>query len=170
MMKKIKVTRTYLQLLNKPATNFNFPDKSITINQLKDPEVEYYLYLYDAVGADLNWVDRKLMAKDDLQKIIKSPRVAIFVLYYQGQPAGYSELCRENEQSIELAYFGLAPKFRGKGLGKHLLNFTIDKAFTYFPRRLWLHTCSLDHPHAMNNYLRRGFQVFDQKVVDQVVK
>lgn len=169
-MKTIKVTRTYLQLLNKPSIDFNFPDKSIEVCQLREPTVDYYLYLYNAVGNDIHWVDRNLLNREALEKIITNSNVIIYVMYYQGHPAGYSELHRENQDSVELAYFGLIPKFRGKGLGKHLLNYTIEKAFKYYPRRLWLHTCNLDHPHAMNNYLRRGFQVFDQKVVDQVVK
>ncbi|MFW5761862.1 MAG: GNAT family N-acetyltransferase [Cyclobacteriaceae bacterium] len=169
-MKTIKVTRTYLQLINKPALDFDFPDKSVKILPVKNPTVDFYLYLYNAVGADINWVDRNLLPKDDLEKMICSPQVIIFVMYYQGHPAGYTELCRENGDSIELAYFGLLPKYRGKGLGKYLLNFTIEKAFQYYPRRLWLHTCNLDHPHALQNYIRRGFQVFDQKIVDQRVK
>jgi GNAT superfamily N-acetyltransferase len=168
-MKTIKITRTYLQLLSKPSLDFNFPDKSVSIVQLKEPSVEYYLYLYNAVGSDINWVDRTLLPKEELKRMICNPKVIIYVMHYQGHPAGYSELHREAGDSIELAYFGLLPRFRGKGLGKYLLNFTIDKAFQYFPRRLWLHTCNLDHPHAMQNYLRRGFQVFDQKIVDQVV-
>jgi GNAT superfamily N-acetyltransferase len=169
-MKTIKVTRTYLQLLNKPGLDFNFPDKHTTIVPLIYPSVEYYLYLYNAVGSDLNWVDRNLLPKKELKEIISSSKVAIYVMYYQGHPAGYSELYKETKENIELAYFGLLPNYRGKGLGKYLLNFTIEKAFTNYPRRLWLHTCNLDHPYAINNYIRRGFQVFDQKVVDQVVK
>jgi GNAT superfamily N-acetyltransferase len=169
-MKTIKITRTYLQLLSKPNIDVNFPDKNTVILQLKEPTVDFYLYLYNAVGADLNWVDRKLLPKEEFKKLIDNPQVVIYVLYHYGHPAGYAELKKDNQDSIELAYFGLLPKYRGKGLGKYLLNFAIDKAFANYPRRLWLHTCELDHPHAINNYLRRGFQVFDQKVVDQVVK
>ena len=67
------------------------------------------------------------------------------------------------------AYFGLFPAFIGKGLGKYLLAWALDRAWSFNPRRVWVHTCDLDHPAALPNYLRAGFTVYDETVVEQIV-
>ena len=86
-----------------------------------------------------------------------------------GQPAGYSELDRREPGQIELAYFGLFPQFIGQGLGKYFLGWTLDRAWSYGPDRVWLHTCDLDHPAALPNYQQAGFVVFDEQMIQQVV-
>ena len=75
-----------------------------------------------------------------------------------GAPAGYFELKRCDDGSVEIAYFGLLPDFVGKGLGKYLLVRAIEEAWALAPSRVWLHTCTLDHPAALPNYLARGFK------------
>ena len=139
------------------------------VMDLKKPTVKFYRYLYDAVGEGMNWVDRKLLADKELIKIISAPEVNINVCYYEGHPAGYSEINIKDPENIELAYFGVIPEFRGKGLGKYLLNWTIKKVKDYHPKRLWLHTCSLDHPFAVDNYKKRGFRIYKNEWVDQVI-
>ena len=76
----------------------------------------------------------------------------------------FTELESRIEGEIELVQFGLMPEFIGQGLGKHLLQWTIDKAWSYRPRRFWLHTCTLDHPNALGFYQRTGFAPYERKV------
>jgi GNAT superfamily N-acetyltransferase len=83
---------------------------------------------------------------------------------WKAAPAGYFELKRHPDQSIEIAYFGLLPEYIGRGWGKYLLTEAVRTAWSMGPQRVWLHTCTLDHPAALPNYLRRGFQPFREEV------
>ncbi|MCX6553288.1 MAG: GNAT family N-acetyltransferase, partial [Acidobacteria bacterium] len=85
------------------------------------------------------------------------PGVSLWVLCVRNAPAGWFELREEPGASTEIAYFGLLPEFVGKGLGKHLLSVAVERAFEQGARRIWLHTCTKDHPAALTNYQRRGF-------------
>jgi GNAT superfamily N-acetyltransferase len=91
------------------------------------------------------------------------------VLYVEGTPAGFAEFDRRVAGEVELIQFGLVPEFIGEGLGKWFLQWTIDRAWSYEPRRYWLHTCTLDHPSALTNYLRRGFTLYKQETKQQMV-
>ena len=82
----------------------------------------------------------------------------------EGVPAGYAALDRRIEGEIELMQFGLMPEFIGQGLGQYFLQWTIDKAWSYRPRRFWLHTCTKDHPAALPNYLKAGFAVYKEEM------
>ena len=85
----------------------------------------------------------------------------------EGVPAGFAELDRRIEGEIELAQFGLMPEFIGQGLGRYFLRWAIDKAWSYGPRRFWLHTDTKDHPGALPNYLKAGFAIYKEEVKDQ---
>jgi GNAT superfamily N-acetyltransferase len=84
-------------------------------------------------------------------------------MYGEGAPAGYFELERHPDGSIEIAYFGLIQEFLGRGLGKHLLTVAAEQAWSDGANRVWLHTCTLDDATAMPNYLKRGFTSFKQE-------
>ncbi len=156
-MKKVTVTRTYLEMLQKP----NWPEtqwpEGTLVMHAKNPGVAFYRYLYNSVGSDWTWVDRKRMNDDKLKMVIQNPRVFIHVLYYQGTPAGYIELDARLEHEVEIAYFGMMSEFIGKGLGHKLLEWGIREAWKFAPRRVWLHTCTLDHPAALPLYKKIGF-------------
>jgi GNAT superfamily N-acetyltransferase len=107
------------------------------------------------------------MPEKELQAIIHDDQVDIFVLIAAEELAGYSEIDRRKPGEIELAYFGLFPNAIGQGLGKYLLHWTLRVAWSYQPGRVWVHTCDLDHPAALPNYLKAGFQVYDEAFVDQ---
>jgi GNAT superfamily N-acetyltransferase len=78
----------------------------------------------------------------------------------------FAELDWRIESEIELLQFGLMPQFIGQGLGRYFLQWTIDKAWSYLPRRFWLHTGTKDHPAALPNYLKAGFTVYKEEVKD----
>src|SRR5205085_5112558 len=96
--------------------------------------------------------------------IIRDPLDEVHVLHVDGTPAGFAELDRRTNDEIELVHFGLMPGFLGQGLGKFFLQWTIDKAWSYRPRRFWLHTCTLDHPVALPNYLKAGFAIYKEEL------
>ncbi len=77
---------------------------------------------------------------------------------WEAAPAGYFELCEHDDGAVEIVYFGLLPDFIGRGWGKYLLTGATQAAWGLGPSRVWLHTCTLDHPAALPNYLRRGFR------------
>ena len=84
-----------------------------------------------------------------------------WVGYYKGSPAGYYELQQQDGGDVEIAYFGLAPRFIGKGFGGYLLSHAIKSAWNWEgTRRVWVHTCTLDHPTALQNYKARGLEVY----------
>lgn len=168
-MKTFQVKTFYLQMLRRPKPSLPPPVPPVEILQAKQPAIPFYRFLYDAVGRDWNWVDRKRMSDEALGAIIHDDLVEIYVLHVEQAPAGFGELDRRTEGQIELAYFGLMPEFIGKGFGKRFLHWVVQKAWSYGPRRLWLHTCDLDHPAALPVYLEAGFVVFDQRIVDKEI-
>ena len=93
---------------------------------------------------------------------MNDPRLEVHVLMVDGAPAGFAELDRRKEGEIELVQFGLMGAFIGQGLGKYFLQWTIDKAWSYSPKRFWLHTCTKDHPAALPNYLKAGFGIYKE--------
>lgn len=156
----MSVTVTYLQMFSRPARVVPPPRDDLAVIHAKQPTIGYYRYLYDAVGRDWNWQSRKRLSDADLTAIIHDPRNEVHVLHVDGVPAGFAELDRRTEDEIELVQFGLMREFIGQGLGRYFIHWTVDRAWSYGPERLWLHTCTEDHPAAIPNYLKAGFQVY----------
>lgn len=132
----------------------------VQLVQLETPDVPFYRFLYNTVGEAWRWRDRRLMSDDELRAVMSAPGVDIFVLNADGAPAGYFENVTQDGDT-EIAYLGLRPGFTGRGLGKYLLSAAIARAWAAGTRRVWVHTCNLDHPAALNNYLARGFNLYD---------
>jgi GNAT superfamily N-acetyltransferase len=106
---------------------------------------------------------RRLLPDEELERILADPAVEVNVMWVAGVPAGYAELDRRRPPEVELAYFGLLPEFIGRGLGRWLLDWTVHHAWRRRPRRLWVHTCDLDHPRALAVYQNAGFRVYDER-------
>jgi len=154
---------TYLEMTERPTSpTLARPAQKIALLRAENPTVSYYQYLYREVGRDWLWWERLSMSEPDLAAIIQDEKVEIYTLFVGGVPAGYGELDRRNSPDIELAYFGLMPEFIGQGLGGYFLRWMIDQAWTYEPKRLFVHTCTEDHPAAIHNYQRHGFVPYDQ--------
>ena len=159
----IEVRRTYLELtdpsqLERRSTG----DPTVRVERVNACPCSFFRYLYREVGRNYHWVDRLHWTEDEIKEHLSRPGVSIWAMYQGGSPAGYFELNRWDDGSIEIAYFGLLPEFIGKGLGKHLLNRAIEEAWAAGASRVWLHTCSLDDPAAMPNYLKRGFRPYKE--------
>ena len=114
--------------------------------------------MYRRVGEAWLWWERLLMPDETLAAILADPATEIRVLYCGGAFAGYSELNRSDARAVEIAYFGIAPDVFGQGLGRVLLTATLRAAWGGAAERVWLHTCTEDHPGALAFYERMGFQ------------
>jgi GNAT superfamily N-acetyltransferase len=158
----MKVKTTYLEMLTHPQGVVPPPRDGLGVVHAKRPSVPYYRFLYDAVGRDYDWTSRKKLPDAELAALLHDPRLEVHVLMAGGVPAGFAELDRRIDGEIELVQFGLISEFIGQGLGKYFLQWTIDKAWSYNPRRFWLHTCTKDHPVALPNYLKAGFAIYKE--------
>jgi GNAT superfamily N-acetyltransferase len=121
--------------------------------------------LYLAVGQMWSWNDKRLWSDEQWKEYGLAPELRTFVVHYDGSLAGYYELRRDDEGGVEIAYFGLLPEFIGRGLGGALLTSAIEDAWqtTSSVSRVWVHTCTLDHPSALGNYQARGMVIYKQE-------
>ncbi|MGH7699579.1 MAG: GNAT family N-acetyltransferase [Gemmatimonadales bacterium] len=156
----MEVIRTYLQL-TEPGQfrdgSGSFPD--LVIERVHDPAAELYRRLYRTVGEAYHWRDRWDWTDAEILAHLAQPAITLHVARRGDADVGWYELRRvPDDGSVEIAYFGLMPGALGRGLGKHLLSCAVRDAWALGATRVWLHTCTLDHPHALPNYHARGFQ------------
>jgi ribosomal protein S18 acetylase RimI-like enzyme len=163
----MQATRTYLELTSrgqfKPAFG-EFPGVSVV--RAPHPQPELYRLCYRSVGEAFHWRDRWDWRDAEIAAHVGSPGIHLFVATRgaatnAAQLAGWYELRRvPEEDSVEIAYFGIVPAEFGRGFGKHLLSSAVRDAWALDPQRVWLHTCTLDHPNALPNYIARGFSPY----------
>ena len=155
----MEATRTYLELTTPGQFRSafgHFPE--IDIERVARPTPELYRHCYRTVGEAYHWRDRWDWTDAEIRAHLAQREIILYVARRHGSLAGWYELRRVPEDdSVEIAYFGLAPDAIGIGLGKHLLSCAVRDAWALEPARVWLHTCTLDHPHALPNYEKRGF-------------
>jgi GNAT superfamily N-acetyltransferase len=155
----MEATRTYLELTTPgqfQSAYGHFPE--IAIERVALPTPELYRHCYRTVGEAYHWRDRWDWTDAEIRAHLAQPEITLYVARCHGALAGWYELRRVPEDdSVEIAYFGLAPDAIGRGFGKHLLSCAVRDAWALEPARVWLHTCTLDHPHALPNYKNRGF-------------
>jgi len=157
----IEVNRTYLEMRDRFELNgAKLDDQKILLEHLDDCSVELFRFLYAEVGKNYHWIDRLPWTDEEIAKYLLQPEISLWLMTYEDKTAGYFELRKCDDGSTELAYFGLMPEFIGRGLGKHLLTAAVEQAWADGAKRVWLHTCTLDDPAALPNYLKRGFRPF----------
>jgi GNAT superfamily N-acetyltransferase len=153
--------RTYLEMRDPAALRpARLDDPTITVEHAVDCFPALWRFLYAEVGRRYHWVDRLGWTDEQIRDHLDDDAVSIWLLMVKGTLAGYFELHRDQEDGIEIAYFGLFHEFTGRGLGAHLLTVAVERAWGLTSSRVWLHTCSLDHPAALPNYIKRGFTPF----------
>lgn len=154
------VTRTYLTL-DSPGELRPVPAPPVLprLERSEPADPALARRLYRRVGRHFRWADRLAWSDEQWRERFARPEVTLWVLEHDGRLAGYFELERHPDGSVEVAYFGLCPEFLGRGLGGWLLTEAVVRAWELCPTRVWLHTCELDHPAALPNYLRRGFRI-----------
>ncbi|WP_376088298.1 GNAT family N-acetyltransferase [Roseomonas sp. CCTCC AB2023176] len=155
----VTVEVTFLRMEAPPADPAPPLPDGVGVLRLPRPTVGFYRYLYDTVGRDYCWWLRRTVSDGRLGRILADPAVSIHVLYRDGEPAGFYELERRPDRTINLGYFGLMPHVIGAGLGRPFLRDAVDTAWAERPDGLTVNTCTADHPRAMPNYLAAGFTV-----------
>lgn len=140
------------ELKGKPAVN----GLEIKYCEIKQWPLNKFLYRY--VGTPYTWTDKNKDSDAQWQAYVEDPNVHTWVAYFKGAIAGYVEMQQQDNGDVEIVYFGLTPEFVGKGMGGYLLTYAVEQAWLLpNTKRVWLHTCTLDHPSAKNNYEARGF-------------
>jgi len=141
------------------------PAPDIHLEWVSDVTVPLYRSLYNAVGEAWLWWERRQMSDADLAAIVADPAVDIGVLRAGSVLAGYTELDRRRAGEAEIAYLGLTPPFIGRGCGGYLMGAALRAAWSRAPTRVWLHTCTEDHPGALAFYRRAGFCAYRTEAV-----
>jgi prephenate dehydrogenase len=157
--REVPAVRTYLEMTARPARLPFPPGIACRVERVDPCPPAFFRYLYREVGRAWHWTDRLVWNDDDIRAYLAQPGLELWVLQVDGAPAGYAELHRREGGEVELVYFGLMPDAIGRGLGGAFLSAAVDRAWDGETRRVWLHTCTLDHPHALSNYRKRGFRV-----------
>ena len=161
--------RTHLELRSqdgfRPARSLAEPVELVRRDRISAAE---YVELYVLVGELWLWRDRLVWSRDELERYLASPDVHVWTAHVRGATAGYFELRRHADRSVEVMYFGLAPAFFGRGIGGWLLTRAVEESFALGASRIVLNTCTLDAPQALPNYLARGFTIVseDQYMLD----
>lgn len=154
-----EVTTTYLEMTSPAKLQPRHShDPRFTIREVNHREWQLNRSLYLSVGEPWGWTDKRAWSDDQWQAYVATDALKTFLGHYDDSVAGYYELRREKSE-VEIAYFGLAPHFVGRGLGGALLTSAIEEAWRWDASRVWVHTCSLDHPSALRNYEARGMRI-----------
>ncbi len=133
-------------------------DTKFKLKILKKPiTTKRYIQLYEGVGKAYQWVDRLIISEEELEQTINKKETHIFVLRNGEQEIGFTELARKGD-NVEILYFGLFQKEIGKGYGPQFFQLTLEKAWSMLPHKVYLNTCDLDHPKALQMYQRFGFK------------
>ena len=156
-----RVTITYLEMRSPDQVVPWTGARRLDVRRAEVPCPELNRFFYATVGAEWWWHERLSWDRDRWLLWLDRPEVETWIGYHAGTPAGYFELEAQPGGQVELAYFGLLPTFIGKGLGSELLAAAIDRAWELASERVWVHTCTLDHPRALPNYRARGFRIYD---------
>ena len=148
------------------------------LNKVIKPEGDYFLDLLDPINFQLNkffyknigkkhkWIDRLVWTETQWIDYVSNKNVKTYIFKFKEDLAGFFELILHSEKKeVEIAYFGLLEEFQNKKLGSYLLSQAIQKSFKENIKRVWVHTCSLDHKNALNNYIARGMKIFKTEII-----
>lgn len=144
------------------------PSPEPRLEQAKVPSPALNRFLYTSVGGDWHWNDRLTWTWQRWMQWLDRPGHQTWVMHVDGTPAGYFELEKQGDD-VEIAYFGIAPQFIGRKLGGWLLTRTLEQGWAFGAQRVWVHTCSLDHPAALANYQARGMTVFKEETATKAL-
>ena len=158
------ITTYYLEMMSSDSLNEKTDPKGATVLECKIKQFQFNKFLYQLVGSNWNWTDKLSWSDEQWKAFAEVDTLRTWVAYVKGSPAGYFELQQQKNKHVEIAYFGLAPKFIGQGVGGYLLSQAVKAAWAWDgTTRVWVHTCTLDHPNALQNYQSRGFEIYQEE-------
>ena len=160
---KIASVVTYLDMRAAPPPRPSLRT-DLEIREVEKPALDWYRDLYRAVGSDWLWFSHLQMNDAALSAILSDPAVDILALRQGGRDIGFAELDRRRFPDVELVYFGLLGKAIGRGAGRFLMNAVLETAWAHQPARLWVRTCTLDHPAALGFYRCSGFTPYKREI------
>jgi ribosomal protein S18 acetylase RimI-like enzyme len=164
-----EIKRNYLEI-----TSLNYlkegkrPNKDYSLNLLDPVDFQLNRFFYKNIGKKHRWVDRLIWSDENWINYVSSKNVRTYIFKYKDNLIGFFELIFHQESNeIELAYLGILEEYQNKNLGSYLLSQAIKESFDKKKiNRVWVHTCSLDHKNALNNYLARGMKIFKTEVIN----
>ena len=162
-----KIERNYLEIISLSELNDirDYP-KDYQIKLIEPPDFQLNKFFYKNIGKKHRWVDRLIWSEQQWIDYVSSSKVKTYVLKNKDNLVGFFELIFHLEnKEVEIAYFGILEEYQNKKLGSFLLSEAIKKSFNENIKRVWLHTCSLDHENALKNYLARGMKIFKSEIV-----
>ena len=162
-----EVHRNYLEINSiEDLNDVNDPTEEYSLNLLEPQNFQLNKFFYKNIGKKHKWIDRLVWTENQWMDYVSSEKVKTYVLKYKGDLAGFFELIFHSEENeVEIAYFGILEEFQNKKLGSYLLSQAIQKSFKRDINRVWVHTCSLDHKNALNNYIARGMKIFKTETI-----
>ena len=163
-----KVERNYLEINFledlKRASNFSGKYSVSLVNPI---DFQLNKFFYKSIGKNHKWIDRLSWPEEKWINYVSSKNVQTYVFKFNDDLVGFFELIFHQEKNeIEIAYFGILEEYQNKKLGSFLLSEAIKKSFKKNVNRVWVHTCSLDHRNALNNYISRGMKIFKTETLN----
>ena len=160
-----KIQRNYLEINSLSELNESkIVEEGYSIKLVEPVDFQLNKFFYKNVGKNHHWVDRLVWTEKQWIEYVSNKKVKTYILKKQDDLAGYFELIL-HQNEIEIAYLGLLEEYQNKKLGSFLLSSAIKNSFSYQTKRVWVHTCSLDHKNALNNYISRGMKIFKKETV-----
>ena len=162
-----EIQRNYLQINSIQDLNEVIkPSEDYSLNLLEPTNFQLNKFFYKNVGRKHKWIDRLVWTETQWINYVSSEKVETYIFKHKDDLVGFFELISHIEkQEVEIAYFGLLEEFQNKKLGSYLLSQAIQKSFKENINRVWVHTCSLDHKNALNNYIARGMKIFKSETI-----
>ena len=165
MTKEVK--RNYLEINSiQDLIEVTKPTIDYSLNLLEPTNFQLNKFFYKNIGKKHKWIDRLVWTETQWIDYVSNEKVETYIFKYKDDLVGFFELISHSEKKeVEIAYFGLLEEFQNKKLGSYLLFKAIQKYFKKNIDRVWVHTCSLDHKNALNNYIARGMKIFKTETV-----
>ena len=162
-----EVKRNYLEINSlQDLKEGEQPSEHYKVNLIEPTDFQLNKFFYKNIGKKHKWIDRLIWNEEQWIKYVSNKNVKTFVLKNKKDLVGFFELIiHSKKKEVEIAYFGILEEYQNKKLGSFLLSDAIKKSFQQNVERVWLHTCSLDHKNALNNYLARGMKIFKSEIV-----
>ena len=162
-----EVQRNYLEINSIQDLNEVIkPSEDYSLNLLIPKNFQLNKFFYKNIGKKHKWIDRLVWSEAQWINYVSNEKIETYILKYKDDLAGFFELIAHAEKKeVEIAYFGLLEEFQNKKLGSYLLSQAIQKSFKEKINRVWVHTCSLDHKNALNNYIARGMKIFKSETL-----
>ena len=162
-----KIERNYLEIKSlKELRDSKFFSDEYTIQLVEPANFQLNKFFYKNVGKDHQWVDRLVWTDKKWIDYTSNKKVKTYIIKKKDDLVGYFELIfHEDKKEVEIAYLGLLEEYQNQKLGSYLLSSAIKESFLKKTNRVWVHTCSLDHKNALNNYIARGMKIFKKEYI-----